>query len=93
MRKYELMTIYPVQDDKYKAGLENVKNVLSQFGAEIQSEESYGDRDLCYEVKKQKKGRFLLLNITANPAKIDEIDRQFKLNADLLRFLFVRVED
>ena len=93
MRKYELMTIYPVQDDKYKAGLENVKNVLSQFGAEIQSEQPYGDRDLCYEVKKQKKGRFLLLNITANPAKIDEIDRQFKLNADLLKFLFVRVED
>ncbi len=93
MRKYELMTIYPLQEDKYKAGLENVKNVLSQFGAEIQSEESYGDRDLCYEVKKQKKGRFLLLNITANPAKIDEIDRQFKLNADLLKFLFVRVED
>ena len=93
MRKYELMTIYPLQEDKYKAGLENVKNVLSQFGAEIQSEQPYGDRDLCYEVKKQKQGRFLLLNITANPAKIDEIDRQFKLNADLLKFLFVRVED
>ncbi len=93
MRKYELMTIYPLQEDKYKAGLENVKNVLSQFGAEIQSEQPYGDRDLCYEVKKQKKGRFLLLNITANPAKIVEIDRQFKLNADLLKFLFVRVED
>lgn len=93
MRKYELMTIYPLEEDKYKAGLENVKNVLSQFGAEIQSEQPYGDRDLCYEVKKQKKGRFLLLNITANPAKIDEIDRQFKLNADLLKFLFVRVED
>ena len=93
MRKYELMTIYPLQEDKYKAGLDNVKNVLSQFGAEIQSEQPYGDRDLCYEVKKQKKGRFLLLNITANPAKIVEIDRQFKLNADLLKFLFVRVED
>lgn len=93
MRKYELMTIYPLEEDKYKAGLENVKNVLSQFGAEIQSEEPYGDRELCYEVKKHKKGRFVLLNITANPAKIDEIDRQFKLNADLLKFLFVRVED
>ena len=32
MRKYELMTIYPLEEDKYKAGLENVKNVLSQFG-------------------------------------------------------------
>lgn len=93
MRKYELMTIYPLVEDKYKAGLENVKSVLSQFGAEILSEESYGDRDLCYEVKKQKKGRFLLLNISVNPAKIVEIDRQFKLNEDLLKFLFVRVED
>ena len=42
MRKYELMTIYPLEEDKYKAGLENVKSVLSQFGAEIHSEEPYG---------------------------------------------------
>ena len=31
MRKYELMTIYPLQEDKYKAALEETKNVLSKL--------------------------------------------------------------
>ena len=93
MRKYELMTIYPVEDDKSKAGLEAVRSVLAQFGATIEKEESYGDRDLTYEVKKQKRGRFLLLTVSANPAKLVEIDRQFKLTDGLLKYLFVRLED
>lgn len=89
MRKYELMTIYPVEDEKYKAGIELVRQVLAQFGAEIEKEEPYGDRDLTYEVKKQKRGRFVLLNIKANPAKITEIDAQFKFNTNLIKYIFV----
>lgn len=89
MRKYELMTIYPIEDEKYKAGIELVRSVLAQFGAEIEKEEPYGDRDLTYEVKKQKRGRFVLLNIKANPAKITEIDAQFKFNTNLIKYLFV----
>ena len=93
MRKYELMTIYPIEEDKSKAGLEAVRSILNQFGATIEKEESYGDRDLTYEVKKQKRGRFLLLTVNANPAKLVEIDRQFKLTSDLLKYLFVRLDD
>lgn len=89
MRAYELMTIYPVEDDKYKSGLETLRADLAKFGAEIEKEEPYGDRDLTYEVKKQKRGRFLLLNIKANPAKIAELDAQFKFNTNLLKYLFV----
>ncbi|MBO5137436.1 MAG: 30S ribosomal protein S6 [Spirochaetaceae bacterium] len=93
MRRYELMTIFPIEEDKYKAGLDTLRTVLSDFGVEIEKEEPYGDRDLCYEVKKQKRGRFLLLNVKANPAKLVEIDRQFKLNADLLKFMFVKIDE
>ena len=87
------MTIFPIEEDKYKAGLDTLRTVLSDFGVEIEKEEPYGDRDLCYEVKKQKRGRFLLLNVKANPAKLVEIDRQFKLNADLLKFMFVKIDE
>ncbi len=93
MRKYELMTIYPTEDDKYKVGLDTIRADLAKFGAEIESEESYGDRDLTYEVKKHKRGRFLLLNIKANPAKIVELDNQFKFNENLLKYLFVLKEE
>ncbi len=89
MRKYELMTIYPLEDEKSKIGLETLRADLANFGAEIEKEEPFGDRDLTYEVKKQKRGRFVLLHIKANPAKIADLDRQFKLNQNLLKYLFV----
>ena len=63
------------------------------FGGKIEKEESFGDRDLCYEVKKQKRGRFLLLIIKANPAKLVELNRQFKLNPELLKCMFVKIDE
>ncbi|MBO7121961.1 MAG: 30S ribosomal protein S6 [Treponema sp.] len=93
MRKYELMTIFPLDEDRSKKGLETVRQVLSQFGAEIAKEEPFGDRDLTYEIKKQKKGRFILMNVNANPGKIAEISAQFKLNNDLLKYMFVLIEE
>lgn len=93
MRKYELMTIFPIEEDLSKAAQDAVRATLAEFGAEIESEEPYGDRDLWYDVKKRNKGRFILFNIKLNPAKVIDIDRQFKLQKDLLKFLFVRVDE
>lgn len=93
MRKYELMTIYPIEDEKYKAGLETMKADLEKFGVEIEKETPFGDRDLTYEVKRNKRGRFVLFNIKSNPAKIAELDAQFKFNVNLLKYLFVLVEE
>ncbi len=93
MRKYELMTIFPLDEDKYKKGSDAVRAVLSQFGAEIEKEEPFGDRDLTYVVKKQKRGRFVLFNIKVNPGKLVEIDTQFKLNSELIKYMFVQIEE
>ena len=93
MKKYELMTIFPLDEDRSKKGLEAVRQILSQFGAEIAKEEPFGDRDLTYEIKKQKKGRFVLMNVNVNPAKIAEISAQLKLNSDLLKYMFVLIEE
>ena len=93
MRKYELMTIFPAEEEKYNAGLATLRSTLSEYGVEIEKEESVGDRDLCYEVKKQKRGRFLLLIIKANPAKVVELNRQFKLNPELLKCMFVKIDE
>ena len=93
MKKYELMTIYPIEDDKYKDGSDKVKAVLAQFGATVEKEEPYGDRDLAYEINKIKRGRFVLFTVKANPAKITEINAQFRLNNNLLKSLFVKLDD
>ena len=93
MKKYELMTIYPIEEDKFKDGTEKVNAVLAQFGATVEKEESYGDRDLAYEINRVKRGRFVLFTVKANPAKITEINTQFHLNNNLLKSLFVKIDD
>ena len=93
MRKYELMTVFSTEEDKFKAASDAVRSVLANFGAKIDTEESYGDRDLTYVIEKQKRGRFVLFTVSANPAKITEIESQFKLTQNLLKWLFVKIED
>jgi small subunit ribosomal protein S6 len=93
MRKYELMTVYPMDEGPGVAALEQVRAVLTEFGVEIEAEDVYGDRELTYEVNKQTRGHFVLMHLKAPPAKLADIDRRFKLNTGLLKYLFVRVDE
>jgi small subunit ribosomal protein S6 len=93
MKKYELMAIFPLEEEKSKKGAEDVKGTLTKFGAEIEEEKPFGDRDLTYEIKKQKRGRFVLYTMKLNPSKITEIDKDFKINMNLLKYQFVRIDE
>ena len=93
MKKYELMTIYPLDDEKSKKGAEDLKSTLTKFGAEIEEEKPFGDRDLTYEIAKQRKGRFVLYTMKLNPGKITEIDKEFKINLNILKYQFVRLDE
>ena len=73
------MVVFPLEEDQFKPGSEAVRKTLGDFGAQILSEEPYGDRDLTYEIKKRNRGRYVLFNINAAPEKIVEMDRQLKL--------------
>jgi small subunit ribosomal protein S6 len=44
-------------------------------------------------MKKNRKGHYVLFNIDAPSGAIDELDRQFRLNEDVLRHLVVRVDE
>lgn len=93
MRTYELMAIFPLDDEKSKKGIEELKTLLGEFGAEIEKEDLFGDRDLTYEIEKQKRGRFMLYVVKLNPAKLQDVTVRLKLNAHLLKFMFVKIGD
>ena len=92
MREYELMVIFPLEEDQHRAGREQLLTDLGNNGAEIDKTDEIGDRDLAYEVKKRTRGRYVLFTIKADPAKITNMDRIFKLNANLLKYIFVKIE-
>ena len=93
MRRYELTVIFPVEDDQHAAGREQLLNDFTANGVEIEKTDETGERDLAYEIKKRKRGKYVLFTIKSDPAKIADLDRVFKLNAHLLKYLFVKIED
>ncbi|MCL2722028.1 MAG: 30S ribosomal protein S6 [Treponema sp.] len=93
MRRYELTVIFPLEEDQNRAGRDQLNSDLSANGAEIEKTDELGDKDLAYEIKKRKRGKYVLFTIKSDPAKITNLDRIFKLNANLLKFLFVRIEE
>ena len=93
MRRYELMVILPLEEDQHKAGREHLLNDLAANGVEIEKTDELGDKDLAYEIKKRKRGKYVLFTLKADPAKIIGLDKVFKLNANLVKYLFVRVEE
>ena len=92
MRQYELMVIFPLEEDQHKAGREQLLTDLGNNAVEIQKTDEMGDRDLAYEIKKRKRGKYALFTIKADPAKIVNMDRVFRLNANLLKYIFVNIE-
>jgi small subunit ribosomal protein S6 len=93
MRRYELTVIFPMEEDLHKTGRDHLLSDLSVNGVEIEKADEIGERDLAYEIKKRKKGRYVLFTIKSDPAKIVVLDRIFKLNANLLKYLFVRADE
>ena len=72
---------------------ENLTAILTEQGGSIEKNEYWGLRSLAYRVKKNRKGHYSLLNITADHTAISEMERQMSLNDDILRFMTIRVEE
>ena len=58
----------------------------------MKKREYWGLRSLAYRIKKNRKGHYMRLGIDAAPASINEMERQLRLNEDVLRFMTIRLE-
>src|ERR1700682_5368314 len=70
-----------------------LKGVIEQWGGKVTKIEQWGVKSLSYRLRKNRKAHFTLLNVDAPPAALAEIERQERLNEDVLRYLTVRVEE
>ena len=68
------------------------KGVIEQLGGTVVSSEYWGVKSLSYRLRKNRKAHFTLMNVDAPPAALAEVERQERLNEDVLRYLTVRVE-
>jgi small subunit ribosomal protein S6 len=72
---------------------EQIAATVAELGGAVKKNEYWGLRSLAYRIKKNRKGHYVLLNIEAPSAAITEMERQLRLNEDVLRFMTVAVEE
>ena len=70
-----------------------IKGVIEQMGGKVAKTDQWGVKSLSYRLRKNRKAHFTFLNVDAPPAAINEIERQERLNEDVIRYLSVRVDE
>lgn len=69
------------------------KGVVEQNGGKIVGDPEYwGVKSLNYRIRKNRKAHFVMLRLDTPPAAVDEMERQERINEDIIRFITVRVD-
>ncbi|MBU3059942.1 30S ribosomal protein S6 [Nocardia sp. NEAU-G5] len=92
MRHYEVMVILDPSLDERVVGpnLDTMLNVVKTEGGKVDKVDIWGRRRLAYEIAKQSEGIYAVVNLTAEPATVSELDRQLGLNESVLRTKVLR---
>jgi small subunit ribosomal protein S6 len=81
--------ISPAQVDTL---VETITNQITEAGGKVTKTEYWGLRNLAYRVKKNRKAHYSLLNVDASSAAMQEVERQLRINEEVLRFMTIRLE-
>jgi small subunit ribosomal protein S6 len=92
MRRYELMVILdPELEERTVApSLDTFLNVIRQGGGTVENVDIWGRRRLAYEISKKSEGIYAVVDLTAEPDVVKELDRQLNLNESVLRTKVLR---
>ena len=82
-----------VSAQQVEAITEQLKGVITGAGGSIGKVEYWGVKTLAYRIRKNRKAHFTLMNIDADSASVAEMERQMRINEDVLRFMTIRVDE
>jgi len=95
MRIYEeLFIVKPdAPDEEVDAYVEQLRTQLTNAGATVDKIDKWGRRKLAYRVDKYREGYYVLLQFTAGPDSVKELERRLRVTDIVLKFLTVRIDE
>ncbi|MCE9521450.1 MAG: 30S ribosomal protein S6 [Alphaproteobacteria bacterium] len=72
---------------------DQMKAIIENGGGKVTKVEQWGLRSLTYKINKNRKGHYVLFNIDSPWAPVAEMERQLKLNEDVIRLMTIKVEE
>jgi small subunit ribosomal protein S6 len=95
MRHYEVMVILDptLEERTIQPSLDAFLNVVKTDGGTVEKVDVWGRRRMAYEINKHAEGIYAVIDLQANPAAVQELDRQLNLNESVLRTKVIRPEE
>jgi small subunit ribosomal protein S6 len=94
VKRYEVVAIVKsdLADDDLTAIIEKSQTIINDRKGVIAKVDKWGKRRLAYEIKKQKDGFYFLIDFAGNGPIVAEIERNFKIDDRILKFMTVKKE-
>ena len=94
MRHYEIMIILDpsLEERAVQPSLDQFLKVVTGGGGKIDKVDIWGKRRLAYQIEKKSEGFYAVVDLTAEPGTVLELDRQLNLNEAVLRTKVMRPE-
>lgn len=92
MRRYEMMIILDpsIEEQTVQPQLDQYLGVVRQNGGSVEKVDVWGRRKLSYDIAKKSEGIYAVVDLTARPETVKELDRQLGINETVLRTKVVR---
>ena len=95
MPSYEttVITKPATSEDQIQALKQKVESVLQSHDGKLGNFEDWGTRRLSYNIKKESRGRYIYFGFTGNNDTVAELERNFRINENVMRYLSVNLAD
>ena len=93
MKNYETMIIInpKLEDENVQKIVDRITSVIKEDGKVLELDK-WGIRELAYEIKDHSNGYYIVINFSANPAVLDELERVYRISDQVLRYLILKDE-
>ncbi|MDA4846950.1 30S ribosomal protein S6 [Hoeflea poritis] len=82
-----------VSSQQVEALVEQFKGILESNGGSVGRVENWGLKSLSYRMNKNRKAHYTLMDIDAPANAVQEMERQMRINEDVLRYMTIRVDE
>ncbi len=92
MRKYEIVVIIDPDVDERQVSplMDKHLKTITEAGGTVDNTDVWGKRRLAYEIRKKPEGIYVILNVTAEPATVKEMDRLMTIDEQIMRTKVMR---
>ncbi|MEL4358988.1 MULTISPECIES: 30S ribosomal protein S6 [unclassified Luteococcus] len=92
MRKYEIVVIIDPDVDERQVSplMDKHLKTVTEAGGTVDNIDVWGKRRLAYEIRKKPEGIYVVLNVTAEPVAVKEMDRLMTIDEQIMRTKVMR---